>query len=212
MISPLSNGSIASLQNFFSNFTAKPQNESMALTSSQAWNSSSLLPSSPPLKWLPSLSKKSNLQENALFRNISHLKISKEDQRQVRALLEELATSSVWHLAKHALRLTQIGAHLKKEVHPYRFLLEIFSNPSSIAHLKTIHEKKDHPLSGRVWKDFVSNLGKNFLSRIEDKGLYAVSFAKELHLSPLLVSSYELEQDWEGLMNYLVLSLANSAP
>jgi hypothetical protein len=156
-----------------------------------------------------SLTEEQKISESIFsFKQIEDLLISKENQIRIHGLLEELATSSVAWLAFNGLRLTKLGRLLKQEVHPFRFLLEIYQNPISKKYLEEIYEDRHQLLSGRsqIWKDFSQNLAKNFQSCAIDIHHYAESFAQELELDFLLLKEFVHRKDWEGLLLFIVQS------
>ena len=171
-------------------------------------SSSSISPTKAPHSHR-SISTLTSLQTSEVtpsFKPIHTLKISISHRETIQNLLEELATKSVFHLACNGLRLMKIGNTLKEEVHPYLFLLEIFSNASSKKHLEKFYEDRNQIISGRsqIWSDFVKNLGKNFESREGDIAPYTFSFAQALNLDPSQVELHVKERNWESLLVFLL--------
>ena len=138
-------------------------------------------------------------------KNVEHLEISLGNKLVIKNLLEEVATHSVIHLIYNALRLKEIGRQLKEEVHPFRFLLEIYSDPLSKKHFEKIHEERESIFSGRnqIWNDFSANLAKNFNDRIHDIEHYVESFARELSLDLSTIQELQKEGNWKELLLFI---------
>ena len=147
----------------------------------------------------------SSLQQAAretLHKSVDELAISEESQKLLAELIETLATSSVLELLAKAHRLIDAGETLRKEVHPYRFFLEILKNPQSKEHFSKMYEEKDHFFSGRsqIWNDFCRGSGDTFELYKGQIDQYTLSFSHSVNLDPIEVQLHIMHGNWHELL------------
>jgi hypothetical protein len=132
--------------------------------------------------------------------------VTAEIHQTICLLFQEMDTSSVWQLMNQSLRLKKIGEQLRKEVHPFQMLMEIFADKKTHEHFQSMYHKKTEILTGKhiVWNNFIQGLGENLESRKNEIDPYLNTFAKTMKISPLLVKSYLNHQDYNGLVSSII--------
>lgn len=142
------------------------------------------------------------------IKNVNELKINDSNQQRISSLIQEISTSSLKELAWNAGKLSKSGKILKREVHPFRFLLEVFRDDHSKKCLQKIAQDRTSYFSGRsrIWSDFSKNLGENFENRQGDIEPYIDSFSEVLGLEAGPIRLFCQDKNWEGLLLFLVHS------
>ncbi len=141
--------------------------------------------------------------KNVQTKSLSSLSLSTENQERIFLLIKQLDEFSLMELTRHVNQLQNIGALLRKEVHPLRFLHTIVTDPKTKEHLVNVYKRKNDLFLGRVWGDFIWNIGKDLEAKNDTKE-YLMSFAKEVKANPHTLAFYESSRDWERFITVLL--------
>lgn len=150
------------------------------------------------------------------------LTISRENSENIKKVLKTIGYKTALELGYSFLgemlqgnssegirRLETLGESIDREVHPFRFLLEIFLDNESNAAINALYNRRNDLIDGMMWARFVDNLGKSFLKRTDiDK--YKGFFARQLGLTKKhesAISNYLKQRDWNGLLTYLIANV-----
>lgn len=135
--------------------------------------------------------------------NCTFAPASPEIHQTIYQLFEEMATHSVWQLMTNASSLKNRGEQLRKEVHPFQMLIEIFADEKTHKHFQSMYEKKTEVLTGRnlVWSNFIQGVGENIENRKGEIEPYLDTFAKTMKINPFQVRSYLKNRDYDGLVS-----------
>ena len=165
----------------------------------------------------------------------SPLNISIQNQKDIREVLSTIGSNTALQLGWNSLpslmktapskpdmisHLKALGAKIDKEVHPYRFLLEIFLDKDSKTSITTLYNGRNDLLTGRnlMWTEFVTNLGKSFDKRKEDIAPHTQFFAQALRIRSSKVDHFSRKinefvqaKNWNGLLEYLITHVKTPA-
>ena len=163
------------------------------------------------------------------------LNISVQNQKDIREVLSTIGSNTALQLGWNSLpslmktapskpdmisHLKALGAKIDKEVHPYRFLLEIFLDKDSKTSIMTLYNGRNDLLTGRnlMWTEFVTNLGKSFDNRKEDIAPHTQFFAQALRIRSSKVDHFSRKinefvqaKNWNGLLEYLITHVKTPA-
>lgn len=98
--------------------------------------------------------------------------------------------------------LEKLGAKLRENVHPLKFVVTVFSDETLKKRIHSIHKS----LLPFKWDGLKDGLVQQMASE-EKQGrcsIFAADFAAELHIPSEKVQPFFVKHDWEGLLQYLV--------
>jgi hypothetical protein len=147
------------------------------------------------------------------------LRITVHNQTDIREVLKTIGENTAWGLGLSSFtgsmipRLKELGANIDREVHPYRFLIEIFTNADSKASLITLYNGRNDLFTGKnlMWAKFAADLGKSFENRSDDITSHTDFFAEALKVRHSKVGAFVATinnlvqaKNWNGLLEYLI--------
>ncbi len=151
------------------------------------------------------------------------LKITVQRRADIQEVLKTIGENTALGLVASGLipRLKELGSNIDREVHPYRFLIEIFTDPPSKASLIALYDGKNSisgVLAGRLtmWNEFAADLGKSFELRKEDTMPHTKFFVDALKadyrskthqlfkITPAQIDNFVIAKNWNGLLEHLI--------
>ena len=127
------------------------------------------------------------------------LSLSDTDRAHVSEIITILAENGKLSLLFKKNHLKELGSQIN-HLHPLKFLSAIFSNPALKARM------------GEIFKDYFKRNGfmgelSDSLTEASDSGElnhYIEKFAREVNVPAEEIRPYFLNQDWEGLIDFLI--------
>ncbi len=129
----------------------------------------------------------------------SELAYSKEDQADIKELLETLSTQDMFGLLKRRSSLNELGDRIE-HVHPLKFLEIIVTDN----HLKSCLQEVDSSFFKR--SAFLRGLSKSFgkKAKLGEIDPYIPDFSLAVHRPTKSIEPFFRDKNWKGLVKYLL--------
>lgn len=150
------------------------------------------------------------IANNIPFRDYS-IPVTPEEKNIIATIVNTLGTKNTAEIWKSESYLTKIGAEIE-HIHPFRFLLTVFTDEQMKASIQAIERGIFGPL---VWKKFFDNGLKKSLeyesNRNNLKQEYIDDFSAQIGIDSSIISPAIHNHQWKQLVSILISSVPRSS-